>query len=88
MVKTPTTSHSPNGRFTPHKPLPNDGSALFGKCVRCVAFSAGPRRLAGLCRSPQGFKEVTGHHFTRGAAAGPSIEVHKLDGCSYWRPAW
>jgi len=83
-------SRDSKGRFTRHKPLVNDGSALFGKCVRCVAFhvSKENKPLHGYCTSFEGFKEITGHTWRAGAPEGPCMEVHKLFGCVYWMPAW
>lgn len=83
-------SRLPNGRFAPHKPLRDDGSALFGRCVRCVSFRSGHRARHGICEgNVQAFKEVKGVKGPfRGAPEGPVFEVRKLDGCSFWRPAW
>lgn len=83
-------SRLPNGRFAPHKPLSDDGSALFGKCVRCIYFERGYQRGKGVCvGNVQALREVKGGKGPfRGAPEGPSFVVRKLDGCSYWRPAW
>ena len=78
------------GRFAPFKPLPDDGSPLFGRCVRCVSFYPGCKPQYGICGgNVQAFKKIKGHKGPfLGAPEGTWFEVHKLDGCPYWKAAW
>jgi hypothetical protein len=62
---------------------------LKGCCIRCISFKKSIKKGYGYCTGNiQAFKEKTGKNFRAGAPEGPSFEVRKLDGCSYWSPAW
>jgi hypothetical protein len=62
---------------------------LYGRCVRCVSFVKGHKKLHGYCSGNfQAFKEVRGKKWVAGAPEGPTFEVRKLDGCSFWQAAW
>jgi hypothetical protein len=66
----------------------NNKEPLEGRCVKCVNFRNGNEKGIGYCSDSRAFKEVTGKTFRAGAPEGPTFEVRKLDGCSYWEKAW
>lgn len=66
-----------------------DGSALFGRCVRCESFENSYQRGVGCCvGNDAAFKEKFGRSFRAGAPEGPVFKVKKLDSCPHWISAW